>query len=143
MLNFISISIFKRFFNENLNCINNSFKINYCSFKKMADNGKIFAEYSQKTARPGPARPSPLKFARPDLSSLGFTTLLDSSNFKLYSRVKISKLSEMKFLILKKINYKLKIFRKIRKKLLKNINQNFRNFSRKLLSTIFVEITFR
>ena len=91
----------------------------------------------------GPARPSPLKFARPDLSSLGFTTLLDSSNFKLYSRVKISKLSEMKFLILKKINYELKIFRKIRKKLLKNINQNFRNFSRKLLSTIFVEITFR
>ena len=63
MLNFISISIFKRFFNENLNFINNSFKIKYCSFKKMADIGKIFAEYSQKTARPaeilglnGPAR---------------------------------------------------------------------------------------
>ena len=33
MLNFISISIFKKFFNENLNLINNSFKIKYCSFK--------------------------------------------------------------------------------------------------------------
>ena len=55
----------------------------------MADIGKIFAEYSQKTARPGPARrnfgpaqstqicgperPGP---ARPDLSSLGFTNLV-------------------------------------------------------------------
>ena len=95
MLNFISISIFKRFFNENLNFINNSFKIKYCSFKKMADIGKIFAEYSQKTARPAeilglngptqlkfrPHRPGPVHSnfragtARPDLSSLGFTTL--------------------------------------------------------------------
>ena len=29
----------------------------------------------------GPARPSPPKFVRPDLSSLGFTTLLSRTNF--------------------------------------------------------------
>ena len=82
MLNFISIRIFKRCIKEKLNFIINSFQIKYCSFKKMADIGKIFAEYSQKTARPaeilglngparlswnsgptGPARPSPLRFA--------------------------------------------------------------------------------
>ena len=64
MLNFISIRIFKRFFDENLNFINKSFKIKYCSFKKMADIGEIFAEYLQKPARP-------------DLSSLRFTTLIE------------------------------------------------------------------
>ena len=41
----------------------------------MADISEIFAEYWQKPARPGPAeiRARP---ARPDLSSLRFTTLV-------------------------------------------------------------------
>ena len=75
MLNFISIRIFKRFIKENLNFIINSFQIKYYSFKKMADISEIFAEYWQKPARPGPAeiRARP---ARPDLSSLRFTTLV-------------------------------------------------------------------
>ena len=70
ILNFISIRIFKRFFKENCNFIINTFQIKYCSFKKIANIGEIFAEHWQKTARPGPAeirvrpaRPSPLTFA--------------------------------------------------------------------------------
>ena len=87
MFNFISIRIFKGFFNENLNLINNSFKIKYCSFKKKADIGKIFSEYWQKTARPaeilglsgpaqstqicGPERPGPARFAKPGIYNPG------------------------------------------------------------------------
>ena len=54
MLNFISIRTFKRLIKENLNFIINSFQIKYYSLKKMADISEIFAEYWQKTARPGP-----------------------------------------------------------------------------------------
>ena len=98
MLNFISIRIFRGFYKENLNFIINSFQIKCCSFKK---NGEYSRNLRGILAKNGPARPEeilspngPAKIrarparpglvhlnlragtARPDLSSLKFTTLI-------------------------------------------------------------------
>ena len=73
---FLSVFL-KRFFNENLNFINNSFKIKYCSFKKRRILAKYSRNIGKKTARPaeilglnGPAR-----FAKPGFYNPGGGTL--------------------------------------------------------------------
>ena len=72
MLNFISIRIFERFFNENLNFINNSFKIKYCSFKKKGGYWK---------KRPGPAR-----FVKPGIYNPDLKILPDLQRFVYLTR---------------------------------------------------------
>ena len=78
---FISIRIFKRFFKVTLNFIIKSFQIKHFYLKKMAEyrwnlRGTL-AKNGPAQLKFGPDRPGP---ARPDLSSLGFTTLILSSN---------------------------------------------------------------
>ena len=54
----------------------NSFKLSFVLSKKLRNIGEIFAEYWQKTARPGPLkfgshRPGPARFVKPGIYNPG------------------------------------------------------------------------